>query len=220
MSILDDAIRDLRLHRASLTSCITRLRAEADEFENELGRVDAALEALGVEPQVPAPISSFVTSIESKVAERSRETAERAGEILDPAPPKRPNVNDRIGVPSLRQKVTACRFGCGYSKDWRPAVLRHETGCKLRPSVETERVETVDVGPVTVAPRPAPLTPAQFTKALTAPRSLPDGKVLACTERGCGHEAGNVRDLITHTTTVHARAPYDEEKFPVARSTS
>ncbi len=64
---------------------------------------------------------------------------------------------------------------------------------------------------------PAVVNPAPATTAGPKDRVLPDGKVLACTEKGCGHEAGSIRDLIHHTITSHDRQPYDEEKWPVQR---
>lgn len=66
----------------------------------------------------------------------------------------------------------------------------------------------------------APMSRSEFATALTTgskERVLPDGKVLACTEKGCGHEAGSIRDLIHHTISTHDRQPYSEEKWPVQR---
>ena len=225
MSILDDAIRDLRLHRLNLVTVIDRLRSEADEFEVELGRVDGALLALGADitttNEVPAPVAKYVEAVETKVAEAEPITT-----------PKRPIVNGKIGTPAGRHAVTECQYGCGYSKDWRPAVLRHETGCDLRPGVAAPEVvvepKVEAPGPAdvvhalslpTAPPKSQAMTRAEFTDALREGRRLPDGKVLACTERHCGHEVGSTRDLIVHTNGAHGRQPFDEEKFPVLPAT-
>lgn len=35
--------------------------------------------------------------------------------------------------------VTSCQFGCGFERDWRPAVLNHERKCRLAPDWEPDR---------------------------------------------------------------------------------
>ena len=165
--------------------------------------------------EVPAPVARYVEPVEAKVVEQT---------LVEPQP-KRPVVNGKIGTTAGRHAVTECQYGCGYSKDWRPAVLRHESGCDLRPGPEVvvePKVEAPMPADVvhalslpTAPPKPQAMTHAEFTDALREGRRLPDGKVLACTERHCGHEAGSTRDLIVHTNGAHGRQPFDEEKFPV-----
>lgn len=41
--------------------------------------------------------------------------------------------------PRARMAVTSCRFGCGYARDWRSAVLSHEKACQLNPDWKPDR---------------------------------------------------------------------------------
>lgn len=139
------------------------------------------------------------------------------------------------GKPKARGPVRPCPNGCGYETDWGPAIHQHLKKCPgpapAKPGLALAKIEATEVAHASVEDRAKAtaahagallepkrsMTPDEFTPALrrTRPAALPDGKVLACTEKGCGHEAGAVRDLIHHTITEHNREPYAEEKWPV-----
>lgn len=141
----------------------------------------------------------------------------------------------RKGTPKARGPVRPCPNGCGYETDWVPAMRQHLKKCPgpapAKPGLALAKIEATEVAHASVEDRAKAtaahagallepkrsMTPDEFTPALrrTRPAALPDGKVLACTEKGCGHEAGAVRDLIHHTITEHNREPYAEEKWPV-----
>jgi hypothetical protein len=69
----------------------------------------------------------------------------------------------------------------------------------------------------TITP-PAPAAPVEARPRphLTDPGTLPNGKVLACTERDCGETFGGILFLVSHTEAVHGRQPYREERVPVS----
>jgi hypothetical protein len=72
---------------------------------------------------------------------------------------------------------------------------------------------TAPLGPLAASvATPAPTAPVVAVKG---PATLPDGKVLVCTEKDCGREFGSVHALIAHTNMAHNREPWREEKWPV-----
>lgn len=202
---------------------LTTARDELDELIDELtskrARVVAALAALwGTEPAPEATPASPIAAAPTPKKSTPKKQAAQA--------PKR----------AAAKRVRCDVEGCSFESN--PQGLAIHKKHKHRPIVapwravvaEVQRSRDEQFAAVDLAPESRPesfveaaaaataTTPPEFTAALrdtTRARYMPDGKVLACTEKGCGFEAGSIHDLVSHTNARHNREPLREERWPV-----
>lgn len=221
------ARRELFIYRAGLVAQLAAVDAVAVDLDRLIESL--ASPALSTGEAVPAPLTAVAAVVES-TPPQGEGTAPGTPMIVESsASPERGDAVPEFGradgaapatrraarkVPQQTKTCPDCGKVCGNATGL-AAHRRHN-----HPAPK----HTAPLGPlaasVATSTPSAPLSPAAFPSKLSAVSSgrLPDGRVLACTEKGCGHESGSIRELIAHTTDRHDRAPYNEEKFPVQAS--